>query len=333
MNQATLMRAVADLVGRPHRVPDRVRPALADGGPGLVLAYAQLDRCLPNRGWREMAEGYLAATVAGAERLGGTGASPGMFGGLAGIAFAAWSLTHDPGVLPEIHKSVVRQAITRAVTLDDQPAGRALDVISGLAGTGAYLLCRRDEPDTREALTSVLKALVAAGDGWGTGMAHGTSGPLALLCLAAESGVLVAGQRDAIARLAAGQPDDLPSTSWCRGRTGIARALWLAGTTLEDAGLRERGVRMLKDVHRLGVAPDAGLCHGRSGLLHVTHRLARETGDAELAATTEKLAATMVEASVSGGPGFLDGVAGVVLALLAVASPEPGVWDRVLLLS
>jgi len=157
MNQATLMRAVADLVGRPHRVPDRVRPALADGGPGLVLAYAQLDRCLPNRGWREMAEGYLAATVAGAERLGGTGASPGMFGGLAGIAFAAWSLTHDPGVLPEIHESVVRQAITRAVALDDQPAGRALDVISGLAGTGAYLLCRRDEPDTREALTSVLR--------------------------------------------------------------------------------------------------------------------------------------------------------------------------------
>jgi lantibiotic biosynthesis protein len=327
------LRAVAKLAGQPRPTPKCVNPALADGGPGLALAFAQLDRCQPGEGWRAMAEGYLAASAAGAERLGGTDASPSLYGGLAGIAFAAWQLTHDPTVLPEVHESVVRQAVTRARSLTEQSPERAFDVVFGLTGTAAYLLSRRDEPATREALTAVLKALISADCGQDHGMAHGGSGPLALLSLAAMGGVLVAGQRDAIARWSNRQTGDLPSTSWCRGRAGIARALWLAGTALDDTALRERALRMLKTVHRQAAAPAAGLCHGRAGLLHITFRFAQDTGDPELVATVDQLAAELAEAPGGGGPGFLDGAAGVVLALLAVACPEPPAWDQALLLS
>ncbi|MBT2385877.1 lanthionine synthetase LanC family protein [Streptomyces sp. ISL-11] len=61
-------------------------PRIAGGGAGLALAYHQLDRCLPGRGWNTLAEGCLAAAAEGYRRI---GASPGLFGGAAGLAFAA----------------------------------------------------------------------------------------------------------------------------------------------------------------------------------------------------------------------------------------------------
>ncbi len=316
--------AITALVGEPRPAPQCVRPALADGGPGLVLAFNQLDRCLPGQGWRAMAENYLDATVAGVHRLGGLGASPGMYGGLAGVAFAAWMLTRD---VPDIHESVVRQAIARSRALGGG-GQREVDLISGLTGTGAYMLCRRDEP----ALATVLTALAAASADLPPGMAHGSSGPLALLCLAERAGVRVPGQRDAIATLALQHAVEMPGTTWCRGSAGMARALWHAGISLGDPDMCDRAVSTVKAAHRQDATPDVGLCHGRAGLLQVTFRFASDTGDPELVAATPKLAAELVT-SAPDEPGFLDGTAGVVLALLAAVAPEPPDWDRALLLS
>ncbi|MBC2879652.1 MULTISPECIES: lanthionine synthetase LanC family protein [Streptomyces] len=337
---------------RPHRVPHRVRPDLADGGAGLALAYRWLDRALPGRGYGALAEGYLAAALRGYARC---GASPGLFGGAAGLAFAAWSLSHDA---PAAHRQVVDAAGAWARRAADGPyAPRAVDVVAGLTGAGAYLLCRRDDPAAAEALRTVLAALSRTRfpDRPDPGMAHGIAGPLALLALALElaADVAVPGQREAAARLAAalvaGRADDAwgpdwagPATgrplraSWCRGGPGIARALWLAGTALGDDGPRGLAVRALKAAlrrppARRRVDGDPGLCHGMAGLLHVTARFARDTGDPELAGAAARLAAGPLPSG--GGPGFLDGAAGVTLALLGAATDvEPG-WDRALLLA
>ncbi|MEU5425388.1 lanthionine synthetase C family protein [Streptomyces olivoreticuli] len=382
------------LAGRPRPVPRRVRPDLVAGGPGLALAYHQLDRCLPGRGWGAMADGYLAAAVRGVEREGP--AFPGLHGGLGGIAFAARSLA-PPGAdpLPEVHDAVLRSTSLRIKALGDTPHGvpvRVFDLISGLTGTGAYLLCRHHEPASRAALHAVLTGLVAlSGERDGTphcltpaehigdpatralfpggvlnfGMAHGISGPLALLSSAVSADVTVPGQREAVerlaARLASGRTDDewgphwpgrvgpdghpaaegrAPAT-WCYGGPGIARALWLAGTALQDARLCDLAVRALRAVHRrLAARPDAegavGLCHGTAGLLQVTVRFVQDTGDAELRRAAAGPAGRLLgcrAALPAAGPGFLDGAAGVVLALLAAATDVEPVWDRALLLA
>ncbi|MCC3771293.1 lanthionine synthetase LanC family protein [Streptomyces sp. UNOC14_S4] len=344
--------AVLDRVrsaARPHRVPRRVRPHLAAGGTGLALAYHQLDRCLPGRGWGGLAEGYLAAAAAGYELL---GASTGLFGGAAGLAFAAGELGHG---LPAVHARVVAEAARQARELGelgDSPAERAVDLVSGLTGTGVYLLRQRHDPAARTALRQVLTALSRDGDAPGSGVAHGLSGPLALLALALAEGVAVPGQREAVARYAAtltercaddawgpnwaGAATGRPvRASWCRGSPGTARALWLAGTALGDEAPRDLAVRALKAVHRRPAAVrrvdgDPGLCHGLAGLLHITSRFAHDTGDPEFAAAAAGLAASSFPA---GDPGFLDGAAGIVLALLAAATDTGPAWDRVLLLA
>ncbi|MGI5341773.1 lanthionine synthetase LanC family protein [Streptomyces sp. CA-181903] len=335
---------------RPHRVPHSVRPDLAGGGAGLALAYHWLDRALPGRGYGALAEGYLAAALRGYARL---GASPGLFGGAAGLAFAVWSLSHDEAAL---HRHVVDEVTARARRAADGPySSRAVDVVAGLTGAGAYLLCRRDDPAAAEALRTVLTALTRTRfpDRPDPGMAHGTAGPLALLALALAAEATVPGQREAAVRLAAalaaGRADDAwgpdwpaPATgrplraSWCRGGPGIARALWLAGTALDDAELRGLAVRALRAAlrrppERRRVDGDPGLCHGVTGLLHITSRFAHDTGDPGLTTAAARLAAGPLPSG--GGPGFLDGAAGVTLALLGAATDAAPGWDRALLLA
>lgn len=383
------LELVTALAGKPRPVPRRVRPDLAAGGPGLALAYGQLDLCLPGRGWGTMADGYLTAAAAGARHPGP--ASPGLFGGLGGLAFAAWSLAPGTRPLPEVHDEVLRS--TAARSLGAAPHGvpvRAFDTVSGAAGTGAYLLCRHHEPAARAALRTVLAALVTLSgerDGiphWYTpaehigdpatrslfpsgvlncGMAHGISGPLALLASAGAAGVSVPGQREAVERLTAwltgrqvddGHGPDWPSrvapdgrpapvdrapATWCYGTPGIARALWLAGAALDDSSLSDLAVRTLRAAHRrLAARPDpgdaVGLCHGAAGLLHITARFAGETGDPELSRAAVRVAERLLAcraAVAAAGPGFLDGAAGVVLALLAAATDVAPLWDRALL--
>ncbi|WP_171165610.1 lanthionine synthetase C family protein [Streptomyces sp. I05A-00742] len=346
---ATALASVTS-AARPHRVPHSVRPDLADGGAGLALAFHWLDRGLPGRGWGTLAESYLAAAVRGYERL---GAPPGLFGGVAGLAFAARSMNRDE---PALHDRVVTEATARARQAGDgPPSPRAVDVVSGLTGAGAYLLRRSHEPASATALRDVLTALTRARihEGPDPGMAHGIAGPLALLSLALGKGITVPGQREAVGRLAgaltARRADDAwgpnwpgvttgrPARgSWCRGSPGTARALWLAGVALDDDALCDLAVRALKAVHRRPpgerrVDGDPGLCHGVAGLLHITARFAHDTGDPELGSLARRLATAPFPAG--GGPGFLDGAAGVVLAVLGAATEAEPEWDRALLLA
>ena len=66
-------------------------PTLGQGDAGLALICAYLDACFSDEEWDRVGHNYLTIAAEGAERL--PHLSAGMFGGLAGLAFAGWSLS------------------------------------------------------------------------------------------------------------------------------------------------------------------------------------------------------------------------------------------------
>ncbi|MEU7169785.1 lanthionine synthetase C family protein [Streptomyces morookaense] len=386
---------------------------VAQGDAGLALLCGHLDLCLPGQGWDRAAHAYLTAAARGAEGIGQL--PPGLFSGLGGVAFTT-SYLSGGGIryrrlLGELERWLVPDATRRGHRLSagtaPGPVG-AFDVISGLAGTGAHLLCRRDDPAAAGALRAVLTGLVALcgeSDGqpnWRTppwalandpamarqyprgnlncGLAHGIPGPLALMALALSAGVAVDGQREAVERVAnwlaahrltdawgvnwpyavalpdgsGAAPRPSPSrTAWCYGSPGVARALWLAGTSLSDDRLCALAVEALTAACRRPPGQrnidSPTFCHGVAGLLQVTLRFAHDTKDPFFGRAATELTDQLLELYAPdhplgyyslepGGnrvdqPGLLDGAPGVVLALLAASTDVAPAWDRLFLLS
>lgn len=140
------------------------------------------------------------------------------------------------------------------------------------------------------------------------GLAHGISGPLALMSKASSSGIHVDGLEEAINRIArclcaaqltdewgVGWPDAIPLVggenqhgmisnrpAWCYGSAGVARALWLAGTALEKVQYQDLALRGMEAVYvRLNASAmklPATFCHGLAGLLQITLRFQHDTG-------------------------------------------------------
>jgi hypothetical protein len=226
-------------------------PTLAQGDAGLALVCSYLDACLPEGEWDRPGHAYLAAAAGGAEQLPSLPA--GMYSGLSGLAFAAWSLSRgairyrrlltsiDTVLLPRVAEQA--EGLTRRDG-EGMSVGE-FDVISGCAGMGAYLLSRHQEPGAAPALDAVLRAIVtlAGGTGprprWWTpahllfdeetaamyphgnlncGLAHGIPGPLALLALASSHGIPVPGIDEAAEQLAAwlvaNRVDDAWGVNW-----------------------------------------------------------------------------------------------------------------------
>jgi lantibiotic modifying enzyme len=410
------VRACAEAAARQSAFPDWMHwrsHEVAQGDAGLALFYGYLDDCSPGSGWDDVARDYLVAAARSAEQLGHRGS--GLFSGIGGIAFAADALsrggTRYRRLLAELDRWLVPTASRDADSLATARTGvsvGAFDAISGLAGTGAYLLRRKEDPAVGESLRTVLPALVALSgerDGvpnWHTpieamfveepmaqrypfgalncGLAHGIPGPLALLSLALREGITVAGQREAVAQLAgwlaehraddewgvcwpdafalpapgSAPPPPAPTRSaWCYGSPGVARALWLAGSALEDDKLCALAVEAMAATYRRpqerrGI-DSATFCHGVAGLLQITLRFANDTGDPLFTEAATELTGQLVELYEPdrpigfynlepGGnrvdqPGLLDGAPGVALTLLAATTDVPPAWDRLFLLS
>ena len=107
----------------------------------------------------------------------------------------------------------------------------------------------------------------------------------------------------------------------------------------------------LTDPEQLKATTDNGLCHGFAGLAHTAARTAddahpstagklRAAIPALLAAvipqgTDPEIMAKALTQDEEGGPGLLDGAAGVALALLApsTAAPPRSAWDACLLIA
>ncbi|MFD8783503.1 lanthionine synthetase C family protein [Kitasatospora sp. NPDC059599] len=339
------VRAAIELAARQTSFPGSVHwdpVSLAQGDTGQALLCAQLHRCFPAEGWDRAGHAHLASAVTALERRGGAG--PSLFGGLSGLAFCAAVLGEGRGyrrLRQVLDAPIAAASLSGAAELRGRSGVpvSTFDLISGLSGIATHLLPAGPDRPAHPALAQVLRALVglARPDGgppaWYTpaallhdeeqarayplgnlncGLAHGIPGPLALLALAARSGVEVEGLEAAVRGLAgwllAHRADDAAGpnwpavvplvdggpglregragfatrSAWCYGSPGIARALWLAGSALGDDGLCGTAVRAMEAVYRRPVSErhidSPTFCHGVAGLLQVTLRFADDTG-------------------------------------------------------
>lgn len=273
-------------------------------------------------------------------------------------------------------------------------AGRATtfaeyDLLRGLTGVGALLLRRQPRgPETKgvlEYLVRLTEPTFADGErhpGWwvghapthqtampgghtNAGMAHGITGPLALLSLALRAGITVDGHEAAIRRICCwldeiqrvdrsgirwprwtspwdAVPAFPPAPSWCYGTPGIARAQQLAAIVTEDGDRRQMAERALLDCmadpNQLDQVADRGLCHGFAGIVRAAQRVAEDAANPP--AFADRIGALVQRASAVSPlaeTGFLEGEAGAALAFLdaepgGVAAPQ-GWWDGCLLLT
>src|SRR5580692_4053455 len=241
-------------------------PSLAQGDAGIALTCAYLDAWWPDEGWDQAGHSYLSTAAVAAENS--PQLSPAMFGGLTGLALAAWSLsrgaTRYRNLMAALENALLPNVMTQAEGWDppimDGMSFGQFDVISGLAGIGAYLLLRREQPGAGAALESVLRSLVAlASDSgsrprWWTpahllgdeemaalypngnlncGLAHGIPGPLALMALALADGIGVPGIEEAVDRLAGWIVGHRADDGW-----GVN---WPYAISLTQEGLPDRG--------------------------------------------------------------------------------------------
>lgn len=146
--------------------------------------------------------------------------------------------------------------------------------------------------------------------------------------------------------------------AWCYGDPGIAASLLAAARAVgEPAWEREAVDLALAAAARpaeSSMVRDAGLCHGAAGLGHLFNRMYQSTGEERLADAARFWLGHALETRQPGegiagfrawtagmegeapwrtDPSFLEGAAGVGLALLAGVSAVEPAWDRVLLLS
>jgi hypothetical protein len=132
--------------------------ALADGPAGMALFYHYLDQARPGRGYDEMALEHLeAAITATAEMV----ASPGLYGGFSGVA---WALEHLTGRLleaPAAGEEDPGEEVAKALGdyLSHTPWLDEYDLIGGLVGFGVWAIERGARPGGEEAAANVVRRL------------------------------------------------------------------------------------------------------------------------------------------------------------------------------
>ncbi|WP_405421419.1 lanthionine synthetase C family protein [Streptomyces erythrochromogenes] len=270
------------------------------------------------------------------------------------------------------------------------PAFAEYDLLHGLTGIGVHLLHHTPGSDALAAVLTYLVALtrpLTVRDetlpGWwcahdphrfytpgghgNFGMAHGITGPLALLAQAQRRGVAVDGQREAIATItawfdqwrqdgasgpwwpetitreeaAAGRPTATGPwrPSWCYGTPGIARTLQLAAIATADTRRQEAAehalLACLADPRQLAKVTDPGVCHGAAGLFQTVWRAARDARTPGLAVAVRHLADTFTGQHAPEDTGFLEGAAGQALAQATALYDRPPAsgWDACLLIT
>jgi class I lanthipeptide synthase len=155
------------------------------------------------------------------------------------------------------------------------------------------------------------------------------------------------------------EPPRYSRLAWCYGDPGIAAALLAAARAVGNPEWEreaiEVGLASAARPESTSMIRDAGLCHGAAGLGHIFNRMYQETGDERLGEAArfwfeQTLSLRAPGEGIAGyrawemdpdtkepgwrvEPGFLEGAAGVGLALLAAASDLEPAWDRVLLIS
>lgn len=158
-------------------------------------------------------------------------------------------------------------------------------------------------------------------------------------------------------RLVPGREPEPARTGWCYGDLGIAAVLLSAARTFGRPEWEEEALSLgrLAAGRSASVmkANEAGLCHGTAGIAHLFNRLYQATGDPTLKEAAlawlrrcldrerrgEGHAGLLSwvrgqeDESWTGELGFLGGLAGIGLALLAAVSEVEPAWDRAMLVA
>ncbi|MGI8312152.1 lanthionine synthetase C family protein [Saccharopolyspora hattusasensis] len=392
---------------RPLEVPDmtecrRETQSLARGAAGIALWHihqAHQDDPDARKRVHHWVQAALAEPVSNAE-------AAGLFAGLPAIAFVLHAAER---IIPE-YRPVIEEFDAHLIALTHRRVDAALaridreevtsfaeyDLLRGLTGIGQVLLSFLPGNDALERVLRYLVRLTepvqVSGDtlpGWwvghdpdpslptpgghtNLGLAHGISGPLALIATAMRAGISVDGQDEAISTLCAhfdqwrqvtgtgswwpywinredyarGRIEEhVPGRpSWCYGTPGIARIQQLAALAVGDT-TRQRSAETaltscLADDAQLNLITDLGLCHGWAGLYYTAACAAADAHTPALADRLPFLAQRLIQHATNRRPpedGFLDGAAGIALALSAAtdnhASNTTSGWDRCLLIN
>lgn len=389
-----VVAALADTLSKPtdHHGPLDPGQSLAGGAAGIALLHTE--RARYGRSEWQRAQTWLAAATGDGLHVGG---DAGLFFGapacgfVAHLAATAWpgTLTSALARLDTSITTLTRRRLAAAAARLDSGAPASFgeyDLVRGLTGLGVYHRQRGHHDVLRDVLAYLVRLTHPHPDGtpgWWTshaptegdrdpqfsaghanvGMAHGVTGPLALLALAMRDGITVPGHALALERICAWldawqQPhpagpwwpywvtraqhhgETAPvgpgRSSWCYGTPGLARAQQLAGLALDDTARAHLGERAL-----LGCLPEAdrhldesGLCHGLAGLLQTTWRMAHDSESNHLAVHLPSLLAVLRTRPRPDSLEFLTGTAGVALALhTGATNAEASRWDASLLLS
>lgn len=373
--------------------------SLATGAPGIALLH--LENARSGAGSWDGARQWITAMARGPVTAKPDAA--GLYRGVPAVVFALHAAGHDGvaaslGTLDRHIATLTRHRLARAHDRIDRaelPVLREFDLISGLTGIGVGLLHRHRRSDLVEQVLTYLVRLTEPirhdGDllpGWwcptgprgqtadrwrgghgNLGLAHGISGPLALLATTMRRGITVPGHADAIERIATWLdnwrcgtgvwwPGTISRTewrtrtvrqpgpqrpSWCYGTPGLARSLQLAALALADTR-RQRAAETalagcVRDDSQLALLRDASVCHGWAGLVHTARRAAADANeDSGLAQALPSLDARLRDHLHQYGPpanpGLLEGHAGIQLVQLAQATNAAAItrWDACLLL-
>lgn len=154
-----------------------------------------------------------------------------------------------------------------------------------------------------------------------------------------------------------GRSEDQKSRlAWCYGDLGIGITLWQTSQIISDKVLEHNSLEILlhsterRDLKKNSVV-DAGLCHGTAGIAHIFNRVYKNTGNKEFKESAdfwfnETIKMAKFEDGFAGFKnwqnwnntwkneiGFLNGIAGIGLAMISAVSDIEPKWDECLLLS
>jgi lantibiotic modifying enzyme len=317
-----------------HSRTQDTNASLACGDAGLAVLFGYIDRVFPEAGWDKVAHEAVSRTTAYIT----TSPEPsiGLFGGLAGLGFATAYLSRSDTRYRRARLAIEDLLLPRASDLAESFAKKYgmrvedYDLVTGLSGVAAYLLCRIHDDRARQALQTVVGALVeivgrdAPLPAWFTpadmisaksmigkypegnlncGLAHGMPGILSVLALASLEGVDAPGLHSAIRRLA----------DWLMARRAINRwgASWWPGAV---------GVRAQDPV---APAPMAW-CYGNPGVARALWLAGTAVHDVELCeAATEGLRSVFRRPASRPGvtsPTFCHGAAGLLQITMRFAN-------------
>jgi hypothetical protein len=148
-----------------------------------------------------------------------------------------------------------------------------------------------------------------------------------------------------------GQPACWPQRlGWCYGTAGLARAVQLAAIATGDQALQSMAettlITAVQAPANQAATPGLSLCHGRAGLACIATAAAADARSTA-AGQLRTLACAQIEAILPddrdpaavaamlvhdlAGPGFLDGAAGIALAVLTSRTQISHGWDTCLL--